>query len=649
MCGIAGFINKDFKPLENNGIILNMLEAQRHRGSDDSGIVAFNLKDKELSNISLNAEVTIDRRFYGTIGFNRLSIIDLSINGHQPMVSPDERVIIALNGEVYNAFDFRDELEKWGYRFKSTTDTEIVLALYMKYGFEGMCERLNGMFAIVIVDLSLQQLFIIRDRYGIKPMYYLINEKYFAFSSEIKSFGFLDDFKFVLNSSRIDEYLLFRNNVKGTLLCNIEALEPGHAVIFSHENGFVKKSYFSPEEYKRSIQARRSRMFYFEEVTGRIERSVKRHLISDVRLGCQLSGGIDSSLVTWYANMIENKRKLEGISIIFNNNRFDESKYIDFAANRCEIDSHKYILDANYFLENLPKATWHLEAPVNHPNAIAIYKLSQNAKKHVTVLLSGEGADEIFAGYPRFYDLRHPYSVKKLLREIKWGFPFYNTPLDYLNVSLRSVMANALITPPMAKVLKSDFSFMNALTDRLNIYSSLTGSVLDKQIKYELLTYLPDLLIRQDKMSMAHSIENRVPFLDNELVASTFKIPEDMLINRFSVLSRKSPGKYILKSIAAEIFGDEFAFREKMGFGIPLREFFVDKNFFMYLKDGIIPGIRQRRIFNYKIVEKWIDNVSHCSFLELEALWIMVAFEIWATIYLDNENQVSNTSFKKVI
>ena len=206
MCGIAGYIRLNNKPIGDTTSIASMLQVQKHRGPDDSGIRAFSLRCAESKAVATHGQQPVDERFEGVLGFNRLSILDLSMNGHQPMVSPDNKVLLTLNGEIYNAFDYKDELESWGYRFKSTTDTELVLALYLKYGFEGMLIRLNGMFAIVVADLNLGEVFIARDRFGIKPMYYLLTDDEFAFSSELKSFRFLENFGFDLDTDKLDEY-----------------------------------------------------------------------------------------------------------------------------------------------------------------------------------------------------------------------------------------------------------------------------------------------------------------------------------------------------------------------------------------------------------------------------------------------------------
>ena len=315
---------------------------------------------------------------------------------------------------------------------KATTDTEIVLALYLRYGFEGLLKLLNGMFAIVVVDLKRNELIITRDRFGIKPMYYINTGNTFAFSSELKSFRYLDDFSFNLNEEQLDEYLLFRNNLKGTLFKGIESLDPGSTLTYKYGSDPILNSYFDVNKYSRSNRINGGFEEYSEKLEGWLSKSVSRQLMSDVKLGCQLSGGIDSSLVTWLANRNSDKGNFEAVSIIFNNKAFSEEKYIDRVSETLGITSHKFLLDSDYYFDNFERATWHLEAPINHPNTVAIYKLSQRAKEYVTVLLSGEGADEVFGGYSRFYDIRYPISVQKLLHEIKKNLIHPSELIGYL-------------------------------------------------------------------------------------------------------------------------------------------------------------------------------------------------------------------------
>ena len=642
MCGIVGYINVNNDVIKDTSRIIPMLKVQKHRGPDDSGIRLFSLDSCDSAEMGFEEPAAVDGLFEGVLGFNRLSILDLSANGHQPMLSPDGKVILAFNGEIYNAFDYKQELEEWGYEFKSKTDTEVILALYLKYGFEQMLLRLNGMFGIVIADLRKQELYIARDRFGIKPMYYVCNDNVLAFSSELKSFKYIDGFNYKLNDSKLDEYLLFRNNVSGTLYDGIDSLQPGKYLVYSKRNGLNIKTFFDVNDYKRNNQDSDNLGSTKENLQKWLGDSVQSQLMSDVKLGCQLSGGIDSSLVTWLANHKSDKGNFESVSIVFDDQRFSEEKYIDIVRDKLGMTSHKFLLDSGYYFDQYEKATWHLESPLNHPNTIGIYKLSQRAKDYVTVLLSGEGADEVFGGYSRFYDVSFPFRLKKLLREVKKNRKDVNTLLNYFRQDLRSVMPTAFMQPRLAESVYSSFNFNSAVKERVDLYAQLNGSVFDKQVKYEMKTYLPDLLIRQDKMSMAHSIENRVPFLDNVLVENSFNIPEKQLMIKANS-GKRNTEKYLLKKMGEDVFGNGFAFRDKMGFGIPVREFFTEDKFNQYLNDKILVGVKNRGIFNYNKVASWLSNIKQLRYDELEALWVIVSFETWAIKYLDNEDW--NTSY----
>ncbi|MBN2167172.1 MAG: asparagine synthase (glutamine-hydrolyzing) [Marinilabiliaceae bacterium] len=635
MCGIVGYINTNSELIKDTSRILSMLEAQRHRGPDDSGVRAFSLQSCKSLELNNKVPASIDGDFEGVLGFNRLSILDLSANGHQPMVSSDGSVILAFNGEIYNAFDFKEELETWGYKFKSSSDTEVILALYLKYGFDEMILKLNGMFAIVIADFRMQQMFVARDRFGIKPMYFISNSNVFAFSSELKCFKYLNNFSFQLNRNKLDEYLLFRNNLNDTLFDGIKALKPGHYISYNKNNGIIVKRFFDINAYSRNVTEGVNIETVGKSLEDWLGKSVKSQLMSDVKLGCQLSGGIDSSLVTWLANRNCTDGNFESVSIVFDNERFSEEKYIDVVRDRLGIQAHKFILDSDYYLDNFEKATWHLEVPLNHPNTIGIYKLSQRAKDYVTVLLSGEGADEVFGGYSWFYDACFPYRKRKLLSIVNKNLSSPKDIFKYFQADLRSVMGTAYVTPELASKLNPAFNFKNATTERRLLYNNLEGSVFDRQVKYEFQTYLPDLLIRQDKMSMAHSIENRVPFLDNELVKNSFNIPEKyLMIKRNGNINSE---KYLLKKLSEGVFGKEFTYRNKMGFGIPLRDFFNNNRFKEYLNDKILLGIKNRGVFDYNMVSKWLQNVNGLKYTELEALWVAISFEIWSSIFFSKQ------------
>lgn len=631
MCGLTGIFHLQGAET-NNKVIKEMLRLQRHRGPDDQGFFGINLQKKVFEEVKDGKRQQIFQSPMPLLfGFNRLSIQDTSANGHQPMIGRTGKVVLMMNGEIYNAGEYRSQLRRKGYHFKSSSDTEVALYLFEEFGINGMLDRLNGMFAFAIADLKRKKLYLVRDRFGIKPLYFLKENDRYAFSSEIKSFKALENFQFELNESLIDEFLLFRNVINRTLFKNITNIAPGTYIEIDSKGNINEIEYYSVRnEGDKLIDSRSSENALEKALTD----SVQRQMVSDVKLGCQLSGGVDSSLVTHFSNKALEKGKLETVSIVFDDSRYTEKKFIDYVAKQLQLTSHQFTLNSDYYINSIENATWHFEQPLNHPNTIGIYLLSQRAKEHVTVLLSGEGADESLAGYSRFTEMfNNPYLSKKFLSTLYHNKnDLFSFKKWYMDAEYRVIMSTAYGSTSNAKKIFGDFNLDRALKNRKKIINSISDSDPSKQRKYEMLTYLPDLLMRQDKMSMAHSIENRVPFLDNEMIEKAFQIKESILVEKYN---RKWEGKKPLKDIAANYFSEDFAYRSKMGFGIPLRSFFQESNFEENLRERIIPGIKKRRIFDHNVVQKWVNDISKLNNQELDSLWLMYGFEIWAQQYLD--------------
>ena len=308
MYGFVGYINKNLDQIDPF-MIKKMMQLQEHRGPDDSGLALFSSNEKvsvsysqnDLKNFNTQADVS---KLNGGIGFNRLSVIDVTKNGHQPMANKDKTIYIMFNGEIYNAFQLKNELITSNYNFRSKTDTEIILVLYEKYGLEYTLKKLNGMFAICFLDLRKNQIFLARDRFGIKPLYYIFNENFFSFSSEIKSFLAINNFKFKLNKEHLSEYFIFKYLAPpNTLISEVNLLSPGEFIIFEN-NQIKKKTYFDFQNFNEKIDTSDNMLVTLEE---KLKLSVKSQLMSDVNLGTQLSGGIDSSLVTLFAKKFTNK------------------------------------------------------------------------------------------------------------------------------------------------------------------------------------------------------------------------------------------------------------------------------------------------------------------------------------------------------
>lgn len=605
-----------------------MLKLQKHRGPDDSGVLGINMKEAQLEELPVDQSKDFTLNPDLVFGFNRLSILDLSPAGHQPMVNNESKVALMMNGEVYNAFDFKPELEKSGFDFKGQSDTEIVLALYLAYGLDGMLERLNGMFALSIYDGRKNELYLVRDRMGIKPLYVLNNVNYLAFSSEMKSFKGLPEFRFELDESKLSEFLLFRNSINHTLFKDIKNITPGNYWKVSADGEIeVVKYYDLREEGRNSLKANK------HSLKNALRNSVKRQMISDVKLGCQLSGGVDSSLVTALAAEVTEEGSLETVSIVFDEARFSEKKYIDEVARSFKLKSHQFTLHAEAYLDLLDEAVWHFEQPINHPNTVGIKLLSREAKKHVTVLLSGEGADESLAGYDRFL----PESKKRIGISILKGLIRNRNRLGSFLKLMSSADSRYLLKTAYSGIgvsskIYSKFSATKAMQSRRDIWESIENNPHQKKRKYELISYLPDLLMRQDKMSMAHSIENRVPFLDNEMIGTVLNISDDLLIKQ---KNGRWEGKWLLKEICSEMFYSDFAYRNKMGFSIPLKSFFLSEAFRKRWENEILPGIKRRGIFNADVLQKWMRNPSEMNEEQLDAIWLMLGFEIWSKQYLD--------------
>ena len=626
MCGFTGYL-KTTKEL-SSATILNMLSLQHHRGPDDSGVVGININKRSIEEVKVDMPSAFTSHPNLVFGFNRLSILDVSPAGHQPMVHQESKVALMMNGEAYNAFDYKAELISKGYQFKGQSDTEVVLYLYIEYGMEGMLARINGMFALAIYDGRQQALFLVRDRLGIKPLYILNTERHFAFSSEMKSFKALPNFKFESDESKLSEFLLFRNAINETLFKNIVNITPGTYWRVNSNGETSEYTYFDVRNLSGS-----SENVGQEQLEIALRNSVQRQMISDVKLGSQLSGGVDSSLVTAYAADTLDQGALETVSIVFEDVRFTEKRYIDEVAKHYRLKSHQFTLNAQSYFDLLDEAVWHFEQPINHPNTIGIKLLSREAKKHVTVLLSGEGADEALAGYSRFLPTTNDlFSVEILKKAIKNRSQLSSFLPLILKADTRYILQTSYGGITTAAQLYSKFDAKHAIKSRMEIWKSIGDDPKSKKRKYELLSYLPDLLMRQDKMSMAHSIENRVPFLDNEMVEVALSIPDTLLVKR---RKNRWEAKWLLKEVCAKTFSIDFAYRNKMGFSIPLKSFFSSDSFKEKWQEEILPGIYTRGIFESAVLDKWMKNPEKMFGEQLDAIWLMLGFEIWAKQYLD--------------
>jgi asparagine synthase (glutamine-hydrolysing) len=626
MCGFAGYASR------NGGlsldIIREMLRLQKHRGPNDQGIVGVVDEGRRIEDVTRSDSHDLKDAQW-LFGFNRLSILDLSYNGHQPMVSRERDVLLMLNGEVYNAFNFKHELEERGARFRSTTDTEVILELYLSFGLQDTLKRLNGMFAIAIFDLRLQKLFLARDRFGVKPLYVAKTHNSLAFASEIKSFKAIKEINFQLAAESIDEFLLFRNLINETLFQNIENIAPGMVWEIDETTSIKKSRFFDIQSYTTRPHANDA----IDEIERSLRQSVKSQLAADVVVGSQLSGGIDSSLVTLFAMQQGKKDHLITVSIVPDDPIYSEEHWIDAAAETSGVTAFKFPLDAKYYLSVFDRVIWHFEHPLNHPNTVGIFLLAEKAKSHLTVLLSGEGADEVLGGYDRFLNTISTIESFKSSLRIMRDYP-QRDPFSYINLAFgarRQILGSAFSSLRDLLHIRPEFNIARAMQKRQDIWSQFSGDPFLRQRKFEIATYLPDLLMRQDKMCMAHSIENRVPFLDNEFVEFAMTLPANHVLCHNGIAQTK----HILKRIAARHFSPKFAFRDKVGFSVPIRRYIDTKEFRERWFSEWSPRLSLRGIFQTDSIDRWAKEPYLATNNQLGLLWQIAGFESWAHQFLD--------------
>jgi len=621
MCGIAGKFNfKTGKPVSEK-LLNQMCEKMHHRGPDDQGI----FKDGPVG-----------------LGHTRLSIIDLSPLGHQPMQNNDGRYWITFNGEIYNFLSIREELISEGYTFKSQSDTEVILYLYQKYGVKCL-EHLRGMFAFAIWDCSEETLFLARDRIGKKPLYYYHDEKMLLFASEIKSILQDNSLKQEINYQAFYDYFkyLYVPDPK-TIYKNIYKLEPGH-FLFCSKDKFEKKEYwdisFAQNESKDLDQIA-------EELYDILNESVKLRMISDVPLGAFLSGGVDSSCIV--AMMaLQSSKPVTTCSIGFDSSKFDEVEFARIVADQYKTDHHELTVKENAasIINDLPK---YFDEPFADPSAVPTYFVSKLARQRVTVALSGDGGDENFAGYEKYYmdDIENQIrnKIPGIIRKSifpgianilqKFDNPYLqkgNTLLNTLshdadfgffltNTEFNETLWNSLINEETKKKI-GDYDPFTVTQYHYN--KADTDNHLSKILYTDLKTYLPgDILVKVDRMSMAHSLEVRAPILDHKVIEFAAAIPHALKYHR-------GEKKIILKRSANKILPDSILYRKKMGFSVPLAEWFRNDlktiaHNTLFASDSGIPFF-----FNIKSIKKIWDSHQSCKRNYSNVLWTLFMFELW--------------------
>jgi asparagine synthase (glutamine-hydrolysing) len=538
MCGIAGFCG-----FEDRKLLREMCDAIRHRGPDGEGYHV----DKGIC-----------------LGNRRLSIIDIE-GGSQPMYNEDGSVVVVYNGEIYNFREIRKELEKRGHRFSTNSDTEVLVHGYEEYGHD-ILQRLNGMFAFALWDSKRRELFVARDRLGIKPLYYYWDGEVMVFCSEIKGLLKLPRIERKLDQTALNRYLVFRY-IPGdlTIIEGIKKLKPGHFLTLKNNKIGVQK-YWDVSFGKEIREIGKCK----KGISELLEDSVKKRLISDVPLGAFLSGGIDSSIIVGLMSKFSDRVKTFSVG-------FDEEGYSELgparaASEHLGTEHHEIMIDSEKFIKILPKVVWHMDEPLADPAAIPTYYVSELASRKVKVVLTGEGGDELFCGYPKYgmhgrealtrYYLKSPGFARKALKRA--SPEKYRLRLDSLEAAGRFYIAPYIKN---AKLLERNSHIKTGIKADIasifNPYMGMRDTMREMQL-VDIKTWLPEeLLMKVDKMTMANSLEARVPFLDHILVDFSMRIPSGLKI-------RSGVEKYILRESFPKLLTKRNLERKKHPFSVPI-------------------------------------------------------------------------------
>ncbi|MFQ6082612.1 MAG: asparagine synthase (glutamine-hydrolyzing) [Candidatus Aminicenantia bacterium] len=629
MCGLVGKLNFDFqKPIEPI-LIKKMAQTLKHRGPDDEGIY---VKD----NIGL--------------GLRRLAIIDLSKAGHQPMANEDKTVWIVYNGEIYNFKDLRKDLIRKGHRFSSRSDTETIIHLYEEYGKD--CLRyLRGMFAFAIWDEKKKKLFMARDRIGKKPLYYFLNNHCLIFGSEIKAILEEPQVKRKVNHKAIHYYLTYHYIPSPqTAFQNVFKLPPAHFLIW--ENGKVNIQRYWALNYTPKINL--SERECHQEILSRLEEAVKIRMISDVPLGAFLSGGTDSSSVVALMSRLS-KTPIKTFSIGFKEGFYNELPYARVVAKIYKTDHHEFLVKPKA-LEVLPKLVWHYGEPFADSSALPVFYVAKMAKDYVTVALNGDGGDENFGGYRRYYFdqlWQHYHKLPSFFRnKIINSIPYTNS--SRINLFLQKLKVLSQTSSDFQpqrhlwllywfnydlkeKLYSEDFKESIRKENPLNImiesykkFGNFTDSI-DNMISVEVNTYLPDdLLVKMDVACMANSLEARSPLLDHKFMEFTATLPVNFKI-------KKGERKYIFKKALENLLPKEIIYRQKKGFTPPVDDWFR-KEMKDYASEILLDSETiNRNYFRKEGIVKLLKEHCHSKINHGEVIWALIFLELWHRTFIDEK------------
>jgi asparagine synthase (glutamine-hydrolysing) len=638
MCGICGIFFSDRDWHVKGDVLAGMNRRIVHRGPDDEGFFVE-------ENVGL--------------AMRRLSIIDVK-TGHQPLANENHDIWIVFNGEIYNHAELRAGLEAKGHRYRSRSDTETIVHLYEEYG--GDCvKHLRGMFAFVIWDRRRRVLFAARDRLGIKPFYYRWDGKAFLFGSEIKTILAYPGVAAEFNRGTLAEYLTF-GYVTGpeTMFAGIRKLMPGHTLELSERGQPKIERYWDlTVEVDREPQPRE---YYVKTYRGLLENAVESHLMSDVPLGMFLSGGLDSSAVAALATKIRGDQ-IQTFAVGYGEEEFSELPYARQVAEHIRSDHHEVRLSRKEFFTTLPHLIWHEDEPVVWPSSVSLYFVARLARERVTVVLTGEGSDETLAGYTRYawtllnskmdrtYRALTPAFLRAALRKGIGGVP--------LSASLHRKLEHTFLMRDgedwpsfyfdnfYSAFSENEFSQLltpNALAGAGQAYAGSmgawersSGDLLHRLLYTDINSYLIELLMKQDQMSMAASIESRVPFLDHPLVEFTARIPASHEIKGMA-------GKFILKEAVADLLPEDIVYRKKMGFPTPWAYWLAGPQLeeierLLSERRSVARGLFRPETIRRIFTEHRAGHRDHGN-----RIWRLLNLELWQRVFLDGEGDPAVSS-----
>ena len=607
MCGFAGYIH-NYGTFDKEEVIHKMADRIKHRGPDD-------------------AHYYIDDGI--ALGFRRLSIIDLE-GGRQPILNEDGSLVLLFNGEIYNYQELREELIKAGHVFTTKTDSETILHGYEEYG-KKILDRLRGMFAFIIWNKNTKELFGARDIFGIKPFYYYKKGKEFMFGSEIKSFLSHPNFEKELDEDMIPLYLSYEYSPdERTIFKNVFKLPGAHC--FTYKNGELKVERYYKIEYK--IEDDKSLEYWENAITKEFTESVSMHQIADVEVGCFLSSGVDSSYVV--KEISKGTKKVKTFSVGYEEEKYSELPYAQDFSNVIGVPNIANKVSADEFFDAVPEIQYYMDEPLPNPSEIPLYFLAKNARRYVKVVLSGEGADELFGGYPMYlagghfdhYSHKVPRPVRKVLGTVAKHCPNFKGK----NFLVRGAME------PYQRFMRANYVFQSAERQKFlkrpiaskvpeeyskRYFDEVSNLDEPTQLQYvDMHTWMIyDILLKADRMSMANSLELRVPFLDKKMLELSTRIP-----SRYRAANETT--KIALRGAAIKQLPERTANKKKLGFPVPLNDWLREDKYYNKVKTAFQSDIAEKFFVTSELM-KLLDDHKSGKALNMQKIWSFYTFILW--------------------